>query len=131
MGAYNMEDLTLWQLRYLCQNCDCWKCGFGVTVPADCEYTFEDTRECTIRRPRDWPVYFDDRTVRLVDLEIWCWKRARDLYVDPCLFDNCYKCGLKLRYIWYDIMNHSIPIPWRVMLWDERERMEKLKEGPK
>ena len=130
MAAGTMEDLTLWQLRYLCQNCDCWKCGFGITVPADCEGIFVDIRECTIRRPRDWPVYFDDRTARLDVMEYRCYMRMRNGCKDPCLFESCYDCGLKVDAIWLGILHRSIPIPWRMMLWDEMERMEKLLEDP-
>ena len=129
MGARMMEELTLWQLRYLCKHCDCWNCGFGVTVPADLENTFQDTRECTIRRPRDWPVYFDDRTTSLADMALGCWRT--ELNHKPCLFEDCCDCGIKLKAVWYTLSRHSIPIPWRMMLWDEMERLDKLREDPK
>ncbi len=120
----NAADMTIGQLRALCQQCDCQECTFW-RVPRGAE-----KKVCVLSKPRYWRVKFNDRRARLMDAEREC--RDRRARMIPCHDGNgedCFACYLfSTQRVWGWIQSRGVPYAWQRILEDERRLMESLLE---
>ena len=119
-----LADMTVGQLRVLCQRCNCEHCPYWFPVPSEKK---KGAKVCVIKHPRDIVMPFDDRNVEMHRLVSLCLVESSQY--PKCGGLDCWDCILyDVMVAWNRLADDGIPDAWQRILEDERKLMETLLE---